>query len=189
MGAFRDSDFGWCAPFIMANVNTRVVRRTNAVLDYPYGEDFRYSEAISKGEGFGALTRALGEAVNTNWTYASCAIPPVRALTGLWRPGPGGGPTREQREDGSFDIALLGKLQSEQGEPIGIHGRVGANRCPGYGSTAWMLAESALCLALDSDRLPVKGGSWTPASAMGSRLIERLKGAGMTFRVNDSRSP
>jgi saccharopine dehydrogenase (NAD+, L-glutamate forming) len=52
---------------------------------------------------------------------------------------------------------------------------------PGYTETAKMLAESALCLAFDDN--PPTGGQVTTAAAMGHRLLDRLLGAGMTFRV------
>ena len=46
-----------------------------------------------------------------------------------------------------------------------------------------MLAESAVCLA--HDELPVEGGFWTPASAMGDALLERLPAnAGVTFELD-----
>ena len=46
-----------------------------------------------------------------------------------------------------------------------------------------MLAESALCLALDPSPPDAPGGVLTPAFAMGSRLTERLRRAGLTFEV------
>ena len=53
---------------------------------------------------------------------------------------------------------------------------------PGYGSTSKMLAEAAVCLAKDD--LDVGGGIWTPASAMGNALMQRLiDNAGLTFEL------
>ncbi|MHB1469120.1 MAG: saccharopine dehydrogenase, partial [Solirubrobacteraceae bacterium] len=52
---------------------------------------------------------------------------------------------------------------------------------PGYGETAKMLAESALCVA--GDDLPELAGQLTSAVAMGAPLRERLMGAGIEFRV------
>jgi short subunit dehydrogenase-like uncharacterized protein len=46
-----------------------------------------------------------------------------------------------------------------------------------------MMGESALCLALDRDRLPDRFGVLTPATAMGDALVGRLRGAGMTLSV------
>jgi short subunit dehydrogenase-like uncharacterized protein len=54
---------------------------------------------------------------------------------------------------------------------------------PGYGETAKMLAESALCLT--HDELPSLAGQLTTAVAMGDALRVRLEKAGMTFRVLD----
>ena len=51
-----------------------------------------------------------------------------------------------------------------------------------YGSTSKILGECGVCLALDE--LPVEGGFWTPASAMGDALLKRLPArAGLTFTV------
>jgi short subunit dehydrogenase-like uncharacterized protein len=174
----HDPDFGWTAPFIMAACNTRIVRRTNAVLGYPYGHDFRYDEAIATGEGPKGFLIASGISAGTGAMLASLAIAPLRALSERVLPKPGEGPTREQRENGFFVYELLGTRGHDR-----LKVRVSADKDPGYGATSKMLAESALCLALDDARLPVKGGSWTPASAMGMALVERLNAVGVRFEV------
>lgn len=173
----RDPETGrWLAPFFMAMVNTRVVRRTNALLDFPYGRDFRYDETVDVGAGLAGLTRAA--ATSTGLTLSGLmALAPVRKLATRFLPAPGEGPSREQRENGSFEIALLGR--STEGERL--RARVGARQDPGYGATSWMLAESALCLA--EDELPRRGGLLTPASCMGMKLVERLRAAHITFQV------
>jgi len=95
----------------------------------------------------------------------------------LFLPQPGEGPDRQARENGFFDILLVGK----RGNKI-VRTRVRGDRDPGYGATCRMLGESAVCLARDG--LAIPGGSWTPASAMGVRLIERLEAnAGISFRT------
>ena len=52
---------------------------------------------------------------------------------------------------------------------------------PGYTETSKMLAESGLCLAFDD--LPATAGQVTTAVAMGDALLERLRAAGLSFRV------
>ena len=97
-------------------------------------------------------------------------------------PKPGEGPSREKREAGGFTITLVGKIA---GTPR-VRGTVIGTKDPGYGETAKMLGESALCLALDSDTLPWSGGGvLTPAACMGAVLVERLRRAGMTFDAED----
>ena len=54
---------------------------------------------------------------------------------------------------------------------------------PGYGETSKMVAESALCLAFDRDKLPPHLGVVTPAVAMGNALIDRLQAAGIRFEL------
>jgi short subunit dehydrogenase-like uncharacterized protein len=173
----RDPETGrWLAPFFMAMVNTRVVRRTNALLDFPYGRDFRYDETVDVGAGLAGLTRAAVTSTGLALT-GLMALAPVRKLATRFLPAPGEGPNREQRENGSFEIELLGR--STEGERL--RARVGARQDPGYGATSWMLAEAALCLA--EDELPRRGGLLTPASCMGMKLVERLRAAHITFQV------
>ena len=174
----RDPDFGWTAPFIMAAGNTRIVRRTNALLGYPYGRNFRYDEAIATGHGAKGFIAASGVSAGTGALVAALATPPLRALAQRALPKPGEGPTEAQRESGFFVFELLGSRGHDK-----LRVRVSADRDPGYGATAKMLGESALCLALDSARLPVQGGSWTPASAMGMPLVDRLNEVGVRFEV------
>ena len=173
----RDPETGrWLAPFFMAAVNTRVVRRSNALLGYAYGREFRYDEAVDVGRGLGGMARAAATSAGMALSGA-VAFAPVRKLAQRFLPAPGEGPSREERESGSFDIELLGV--GTAGERV--RARVGAKQDPGYGATSWMLGESALCLA--EDALPERGGLLTPASCMGMKLVERLRAAGMTFQA------
>lgn len=169
----------WTAPFVMAVINTRVVRRSNALLDYQYGRDFRYEEAVMTGDGAAGWVRAVALAGSLGGFVAASSIRPVRSLMNrLFLPQPGEGPDRQARENGFFDILLIGK----RGNKI-VRTRVRGDRDPGYGATCRMLGESAVCLARDG--LAIPGGSWTPASAMGERLIERLEAsAGISFRTD-----
>ena len=165
----------------MAAINTRIVRRTNALLDYPYGRDFRYREAVFTGKGPGGWIGAAGV---TGFLGAM-----MLANAGSWSrrnvlarlaPKPGEGPDRDTRESGFFNLLLWGRVPS--GEIL--RARVRGDRDPGYGSTSKMLAESAVCLAKDS--LTVGGGFWTPVSAMGESLFARLTAnAGLSFALED----
>ena len=113
----------------------------------------------------------------------SLAIPPLRAVAKKFLPAPGEGPTQEQREKGFFDLYLYGVHPQDSDKDM--IARVTGDRDPGYGSTSKMLAEAAVCLAVDE--LDCDGGFWTPASAMGSVLIERLEeSAGLTFTIEES---
>jgi short subunit dehydrogenase-like uncharacterized protein len=94
-------------------------------------------------------------------------------------PEPGEGPSPEAQQSGDFDLRLYGTTTS--GDSIAT--KVTGDRDPGYGSTARMLAESALAF-LDVDRNQLGGGFWTPATAFGDLLIERLEAnAGLAFDV------
>lgn len=172
----------WTAPFVMAGINTKVVRRSNALLDYAYGKDFRYDEAVLMGSGPGGFAKAFGTAAGTLAMMGGMSVGPLRRLVSGRLPQPGDGPTKDQREKGYFDILLRGEHPTDASKTL--RGRVRGDRDPGYGSTSKMLAESALCLARDEGS--VGGGFWTPASAMGEALLTRLgENAGVSFTLED----
>jgi short subunit dehydrogenase-like uncharacterized protein len=170
-----DPDFGqWTSPFLMAAVNTRVVRRTNALLGLPWGKDFHYDEAVlnrSRGQ-------ATAAAVAAGAGMLALGFGPARTLARKLLPSPGDGPSRRQRENGFWEVFFHGVHPDDRSLDLRL--KVTGDMDPGYGSTAKMLGESAVCLAQDE---PLTGGGfWTPASAMGGQLQQRLaSNAGLDF--------
>lgn len=185
MGVGRDDGLGtWTAPFVMASINTRIVRRSLALRGHPYGEDFRYSEVMSTGKGPAGLIRATGITVGIGGFLAAMQVGPLRKLlTQRVLPAPGEGPSEAEREAGHFTVHLLGSGRKPDGSRMEVRGKVVGKKDPGYGETSKMLAESALCLALDGDELPAAAGVLTPSTAMGTVLLERLRAAGMAFET------
>ena len=180
--AAYDDDAGcWTAPFVMAGVNTRVVRRSHALAGYPYGKEFRYREAVMTGKGPGGWLKGSGMTLALGGLVLGISLSPTRRLLQkFFLPSPGEGPGPEAREAGFFNLMQVGKL------PDGtvMRTRITGDRDPGYGSTSKMLAESGVCLAKDA--LPSRGGVLTPATAMGDALLRRLRdNAGLTFDVVD----
>lgn len=174
----------WRGPFVMAAVNTRVVRRSNALMDYRYGRDFRYSEDMCMGDGVGGRLRAEAIRAAIAAIFVAGSIAPLRRLLGATvLPKPGEGPSREERERGRFVIEILGRGTSTEGRSISLNAKVAGDSDPGYGETAKMLGESAMCLALDVEEGERRGGVLTPAAAMGHKLIARLRDAGMRFEA------
>lgn len=186
IGVGYDRTLGsWTGPFVMSVVNARVVRRSMALRGHPYGTDFRYAEATSTGVGWRGFLRAVLWSAGTAGLVIGAAIRPLRRyVAASYLPKPGAGPSPSTIDQGHFVFRLVGEGVSENGDRRTMRGVVSGERDPGYGETAKMVGEAALCLALDAEQLPVGGGSWTPASAMGTLLIERLRKAGMTFRVD-----
>lgn len=168
----------WTAPFVMAAINTRVVRRSNALLNYRYGKEFRYGEVMRTGEGLKGRAMATAVSAGMGGLVAGLAFGPTRSLLDKWLPDAGEGPSREAIENGFFDIRLIGKVRGAD-----VRVTVKADRDPGYGATATMLGQAAVCLAKDRRKLPKGGGILTPASSMGMVLVDRLREAGMTFEV------
>ena len=176
---FDEDVNSWTAPFVMAAINTRVVRRSNALAGYPYGRGFRYREATLTGPGTGGRLKGAMLAAALGALVLGISAKPTRALLQkFFLPEPGEGPSRDQQKSGFFSLMQVGKL------PDGkiMRTRIAGDRDPGYGSTSKMLSESAVCLA--KDELATGGGVWTPASAMGAPLLVRLRrNAGLTFEV------
>lgn len=179
----RDPATGrWLGPFVMAAVNTRVVHRTHALLGRPWGPSFRYREAMDLGAGPLGAAKAGGLAAGTVAGMGLLAVRPVRDALARWvLPKPGDGPSPEQQEAGHYDLRFSGTTASGRR----IETQVTGDRDPGYGSTAKMLGEAAVAL-LELPRDEVGGGFWTPASAFGDALVERLEAhAGLRFTVLD----
>ena len=158
---------GWVVP--LPTIDPKTVLRSARALDR-YGPHFSYSHYLVVGR----LPTAIGVSAGAGAMIALAQCKPTRdALLKLKDPGQG--PSREQREKAWFRVRFAGRGDGAQAATEVAGGD------PGYGETSKMLAESALCLALDE--LPERAGQLTPAVAMGERLIERLRGAGIEFRV------
>jgi short subunit dehydrogenase-like uncharacterized protein len=164
-----DEDLGsWTAPFVMATINTRNVHRSNMLMNFSYGKDFVYDEMVLTGPG------EQGEA-NAKKVVAAVNAERMGAVNG---PKPGEGPSKEERENGMYDLLFVA---------IGPDGKqvraaVKGDRDPGYGSTSKMISECAICLLRDTPEVPA--GIWTPGAAMGDKLIKRLVDhAGLTFGI------
>jgi short subunit dehydrogenase-like uncharacterized protein len=156
----------WTAPFVMANINTRNVHRSNMLLGFPYGKDFVYDEMVITGPG------EQGEATARKIMAAN------NKLSGNDVPQPGEGPSKEEREAGHYDLLFVAIAPDGRQVRASVKG----DRDPGYGSTSKMISECAICLLRDTP--DVKAGIWTPGAAMGDRLIQRLTDhAGLTFAV------
>ena len=155
----------WVAPFFMAPINTKNVHRSNALMDHLYGEDFCYNEMWIQGPG--EEGKAAAEFVGSMNPLADA-------------PAPGEGPSKESRENGNYDVLFCADLN----DGSSLHASVSGDMDPGYGSTSKMIAESALCLVNDCAELG--GGIYTPAPAMGEKLITRLQAnAGLTFKIEN----
>jgi saccharopine dehydrogenase (NAD+, L-glutamate forming) len=177
-----DSEHGrWLAPFVMASINTRIVHRTNQLTDYEYGREFKYDEAMWMKDGVkGQLTSYALSAGLFGFATTMMFKPSRELLSKHVLPKSGSGPSKSEQENGYFDIRFFGYTASNDS----ISTKVTGDRDPGYGSTSRMLAQSALCLAQDISHKDVKGGFWTPASAMGDKLIARLEEhSGLSFEV------
>ncbi len=160
---------GWVAP--MPTIDPQVVLRSARALPV-YGEEFRYGHYVRVGS-FARLA-ALGIGVGS--VFGLAQLPPTRKLLLNYRQS-GEGPTPEQRARSKFRVTFVGKAGDRRvvGEASGGD--------PGYGETSKMVSESALCLALDRDQLPERYGVVTTAEAMGDRLLERLRAAGLRFEI------
>ena len=165
MSPIFDEDLNsWSAPFVMATINTKNIHRSNFLLAHQYGDDFVYDEMMLTGAG--EKGEAMAKMVAAD---KSMATDPMQ---------PGEGPSKEERETGFYDVLFAGSNNNGDTLMASVKG----DNDPGYGSTCKMISESAICLLKNLDA--ASGGIWTPASAMGSLLIERLQeNAGLTFQL------
>lgn len=161
---FEEELDSWSAPFIMATINTKNIHRSNLLLGHAYGTDFVYDEMLLTGPGDSgeAVAKAVAE-------DKSMAENPIK---------PGEGPSKEERDSGFYEVLFAGSNGDGKTVSVSVRG----DKDPGYGSTSKMIAESAVCLLLNRDT--ELRGILTPASALGSLLIDRLQQhAGLTFQV------
>jgi short subunit dehydrogenase-like uncharacterized protein len=158
--AYEDTVTGsWVGPFMMAPINSKAVHRDNFLLGHRWGRDFKYDE----------MTMTAGP---------QAPAAPSFDMAGM--PKPGEGPTRQEREEGSYDILFIAEYPDGRTFRASCKGDMD----PGYGSTSKMLPEAALALVHDVSRTQTPGGCWSPAAAMGDALIARLpKKAGVTFNI------
>lgn len=163
---------GWVVP--MPTVDPQVVRRSARALAC-YGPDFGYAHYLQVKKLSTVATLAAGGAA----LVTLAQLGPTRRWL-LSRKQSGEGPTVEQRERARFRVRFHGRVVGEDHPSVVCEVRGGD---PGYGETAKMLSESALCLALDE--LPECAGQVTPAVAMGDALINRLRAAGIVFETLD----
>ena len=163
----------WTGPFVMAAINSKVVRRSNALASLVYGADFSYDESLLVDNRRSGLLMAGGMSIG----MAALAIPPLRRLISKRLPQPGEGPSVSERENGFFEFFVHAHHPTDSEKDVRIC--VKGKRDPGYGATSRMLAQAGLSLAFDD--LDVEGGIWTPASALGNHLVNRLADVDITF--------
>lgn len=176
----RDKDFkAWLGPFVMGTINTRVVRRSAALLGYGgKANSFHYQEYMRFGAGPLAAVAAAGFCAGMIQGNVAMRSSAVRALAKKFVPAPGSGPSESAMDNGSFRCELVGT--SASGNQVRV--KVAGQGDPGNRATTIMVCEAAMALVRDAKRLPrgAKGGGvLTPASAFGEVLVERLQDAGL----------
>jgi short subunit dehydrogenase-like uncharacterized protein len=172
----------WTAGFAMAPTNTRIVRRSNALLDWAYGRQFRYSENMSLGSSpvapvASAVLSGVGNAMTGLGSRYFRLLP--RGLVDRVVPKPGTGPSAAARERGYY------RIETYTTTTTGARyvARIEQRGDPGYKATSVLLGECGLALAFDRDKLADLYGVLTPAAAMGDALLARFAAAGVSLQV------
>jgi len=166
----------WLAGFPMAVINGSVVRRSNEILGY--GSDFHYQETYPPMSFLIAFSVTLGMLLASFFLI----VKPLRMILKRFLPQPGQGPSREAMKKASYKTTIIGETEGTQ--PNVVKAIFQGFKDPGYSGTSELIAEAALALVLERDKLPgKKGGLLTPAAAFGQVLIDRLKGIGMNIEV------
>ncbi len=184
LGPRYDADFkAWLGPFMMSTINTRVVRRSAALLGYADG--YSYQEFLRLGRGPAAALTAASLSLGSIAAQAALRVSAMRNLAQKFAPPPGSGPSEASMNRGSFRCQFMGHSASGRT----VRGSVSDTGDPGNRATTKMVCESALALALQLDELPggrQHGGVLTPASGLGDVLVQRLRNAGMTLQLDAS---
>lgn len=172
----------WTAGFVMAPINTRIVRRSNALLDWAYGRRFRYTEHMSVGSSplaplASAVVSGVGNATNGIGSRYFRLLP--RRLVDRVAPRPGSGPSADARERGYYRIETYTSTTSG----ARYVARMEQQGDPGYNATSVLLGECGFALATDRDKLSDLRGVLTPAAAMGEALLARFPAAGVSLQT------
>ena len=168
----------WSGPFIMAIANTRVVRRTEALLalrQESYGPNFTYQEHAFHKSWFSAAKSLVLTGISV-----LILLSPLKRLVKPFLPKPGEGPSEEVQENGWFDCKYI--VETEDGMKVVFN--INGMGDPGYKVTSKLVSECALCLVEDAESLPgglEYGGVLTSASGLGHSLISRLSKVGINF--------
>ncbi len=178
-----DPDLGrWVAPFFMAPINTRVVRRSHALSSQwqrPYGDNFRYEEFWDLGASAGYAGAALA-AFGMGFFQSVMRLPGVGRFVEAIAPAPGDGPSEETMDNGFYECRLVGIAD----DGTKAWARIAGKGDPGNRATVMFACESAIALATQPDQLPGgngRAGFLTPATALGDVLVMRLRNAGVTL--------
>ena len=177
---YDEDSKSWIAPFMMAGINTKIVRRSNALSNYSYGKNFTYDESVMTGDGFKGRIKAIISVLPLIFLSAKPGSL-LKRIFNYFTPKPGQGPNENERENGYYSMRFYIRYNDKSRALV----RVTGDRDPGYGSTSKMLAESAICLSKDS--LKDTYGVITPSIAMGDQILDRLQAkAGLTFKFIES---
>jgi short subunit dehydrogenase-like uncharacterized protein len=162
---FDDDSGRWAAPFVMAPINTKNVHRTNYLLKHRWGQNFVYDEMLLTS--IGDAGKAMADALASGSPFGGSTLQP------------GEGPSKDERENGFYDILFTGEYPDGRKIKASVKGK----RDPGYGSTSRMIAETAIAL---TQRTKSEGGIWTPGALLGQSLIDRLtREADLTFSIEE----
>lgn len=171
----------WICPFLMSGINTRVVRRTNAISEFSYGKNFKYNEMSSYNRGFYGFLKSFMMLTTLGLIKSSLkskVLFPI--LKNTFLPKQGEGPSYKKMRSGFFKMKLIGYIDKIKKISVSVSG----DSDPGYSATAKMLTEAAISMLLNEEKIPKAYGVLTPASGIGQVLIDRLKKTGISFKVD-----
>jgi len=172
----KDPDFGWISPFPLAFCDTRVVRRSAALMKYH--DDFRYSEGKSSKYFIFALFYFL----IVIFLQIIIAFSFTRKFFRRFFPSSGEGPSLQVMNSGCFKMGLVAYPEDDS-KPLKV--LVTMKKEPGYMETSKIISEVAFCITESRDLL-AEGGVLTPATAFGMHLINRLNDREIEFKVVNS---
>jgi len=174
----------WCAPFVMQAIDTRVVNRSNAVMNWQYGQNFIYNESVVVPNAILAVLTSLAFPVVGVLMYFRV----TRFFIQLFLPKSGEGPSQSQRENGCFSFHINGTgHNADTGEVQSVCARINApNGDGGYKQTSRMVCEAGICIARMEKEKDGVYGVLTPSTALGTPYLHRLRDSpGITFPIEE----
>lgn len=173
----------YVGPFIMAGINTRVVRRSNALLAHGYGPGFRYREVTGLGQrhpqaiakGFATAGPGALMLLASNQRIGAHAETVLRRIL----PKPGEGPSEKTMQAGETGFDIHTRTSTGAHYAATVH----VDSDPAFLATALLMSQTGITLALDQHQLPDRAGVLTPATALDGALIDRLRNAGVTLET------
>ena len=164
-------------PFFMEPINSKVVYRSQALAG---GEPYQYVELMRLAKGAWSVPQAWAYYAGAEVFYWAGRKRWGRRLLKRFGIKSGHWPSPYVQKNGFFRACFF----AYSGDQLVARFEMSYPGDPGNRATAVLSCESAMCLIEDWAELKeIRGGFWTPSTALGAVLYRRLLEAGVQFTL------